>query len=152
MPKSFTTQLMDTLHNGSYRRTRECFTRRCTLYVCTDCMCVANTIVSSKDADVSLKTQLKYTKSIRISISETDDTIVRVCDTCSLKRGCNLAYPLLEIPLIQLDGSPQCFGAMVFDQCLVMCPACSLLIERMDLRFSNKGEEVGWSCCFCNPF
>jgi hypothetical protein len=151
MPDSYTTQLLDTLYGDSFRLTRESLERRCTLYICTDCVTVSNTIVSSKDKDVALRQQLKYAKSIRICISDDTDTVTRVCDACSLKRNCDARFPLLEIPLLHLGESPHCFGAVVFDQCVVMCPACSLCIERTDLRFSSDSTKDGWACCFCNP-
>lgn len=114
-------------------------------------MSIANTIVSSKDKDVFVKHQLKYSKSIRITISDSDDTIVRMCDACCIKRECETAFPLVEIPLVHIDEtSLQCFGGYVFDQCIVMCPACALLVDRCDVRFTNRDSD-GWSCVFCNP-
>jgi hypothetical protein len=121
---------------------------RCTVYVCPCCLKLMNNVI---DPTTSVKElTLRYRHIVRIDIDDDTGAIERYCDEC-LRKHPAVALPLIEVALFEPRERPSAWAVSLLDRCLLICPKCTLLVNRIHARFGVDGDEHAWGCLICTP-
>ena len=158
LPVDYTMQLIDSLSrgqdrqlsNGSMHKDTPCSctedaVRRCTMYTCTRCYRLMNHVID--ETTDARETRLKFRHVVRIDID--DGELKRYCDAC-LEKGSARRMELLELPLLrrgEAAGEWSCSAISVFDRVVNVCPRCTLLVERQNLKRCPISGD--WCCVMC---
>jgi hypothetical protein len=121
---------------------------RCMVYVCPCCLNIMNNVI---DPTTSIKElTLRYRHIVRIDINDDTGAIDRYCDEC-LRKHPGVSMPLIEVALFEPRARPSAWAVSLHDRSLLICPKCTLIVNRMHARFGVDGDEYMWGCLICTP-